>query len=147
MNNNYKNIHIGELIRIRVLELKIDNVRICKFLKCSEKEIVEMMNCSSLDSHLLLKWSKLLQYDFFRLYSQHLIFYSPLPSKSYNFFKDQDTALPKFRKSIYSKDIVDFILEMFLTGAKSKSEIMTEYRIPKTTLYKWIKKYAPEKPL
>lgn len=138
---NHKEIHIGELIQTRISELNIEMTRISKFFKCSEQEIIEMMKCRSLDCELLLKWSKLLQYDFFRLYTQHLIYYSPLPSMK-NFVKDKDSGLPQFRKNIYSKDIVDFILEMITTGLKSKHEIIDEYQIPKTTLYKWLKKYA-----
>lgn len=138
---NHKEIHIGELIQTRILELNIEMTRISKFFKCSEQEIIEMIKCRSLDCELLLKWSKLLQYDFFRLYTQHLIYYSPVPGMK-NFTKDKDSGLPQFRKSIYSKDIVDFILEMITTGLKSKHEIIAEYQIPKTTLYKWLKKYA-----
>ncbi len=138
---NHKEIHIGELIQTRISELNIEMTRISKFFKCSEQEIIEMIKCRSLDCELLLKWSKLLQYDFFRLYTQHLIYYSPLPSMK-NFVKDKDSGLPQFRKNIYSKDIVDFILEMITTGLKSKHEIIDEYQIPKTTLYKWLKKYA-----
>lgn len=141
MAYNHKEIHIGELIQIRILELNIEMARISKFFKCSEKEITEMIKCRSLDCELLLKWSKLLQYDFFRLYTQHLIFYSPLPAVK-SLAKDKDSGLPQFRKNIYSKDIVDFVLEMITTGLKSKNEIIAEYHIPKTTLYKWLKKYA-----
>nr|WP_315034699.1 transposase [uncultured Chryseobacterium sp.] len=132
---------MGELIQTRISELNIEMLRICNFFKCSENEVTEMIKCRSLDCELLLKWSKLLQYDFFRLYSQHLILYSPLPSMK-NLVTDKDSKLPQFRKNIYSKDIVDFILEMVTTGVKSKNEIITEYQIPKTTLYKWLKKYA-----
>ncbi|WP_426479156.1 transposase [Chryseobacterium sp. CBSDS_008] len=138
---NFKKIHIGELIQIRILELNIETIRISKFFECSEKELAEMLKCSSLDCELLLKWSKLLQYDFFRLYTQHLIFYSPVSNEK-SFVNEKKSGLPQFRKNIYSKDIVDFILEMITTGIKTKNEIIVEYNIPKTTLYKWIKKHA-----
>ncbi|WP_317047722.1 MULTISPECIES: hypothetical protein [unclassified Chryseobacterium] len=98
-----------------------------------------MYNSESLDSKTLLKWSKLLKYDFFRLYSQHLILYSP-PTARDPEYKDKN-ILPQFRKNIYTKEIIDFILEILETGYKTKDQIMAEYGIPKTTLHKWISKY------
>ncbi|WP_317739455.1 helix-turn-helix domain-containing protein [Chryseobacterium soli] len=91
----------------------------------------------SLESDTLLKWSKLLEYDFFRLYSQHLIFYSPPASMQYN----KKTELPTFRKSIYTREIIEFMVEMVEAGEKSKNQIINEYKIPKSTFYKWLKKY------
>lgn len=136
--NNFSEIEIGSLIQIKVKELQINIERICKFLKCTENEI-ELIYCSkSIDSNLLLKWSKLLKYDFFRIYSQHLILYSP-PIKSQS--KDTKTSVPLFRKNIYTMELINFILEVIESGKKTKKQIIDEYRIPKTTLYKWIKKY------
>lgn len=66
---NFKNIHIGQMIDARVAESGIGISRICNFLKCSEEEIKEMYKAKSLDSEILLRWGKLLEYDFFRLYS------------------------------------------------------------------------------
>lgn len=78
MKINFKEIHLGELIKKRVDELSVDTSRICKFLKCTEDEVTEMYKAKSIDSNILLRWSKLLEYDFFRLYTQHLILYAPL---------------------------------------------------------------------
>lgn len=75
---NFKDIHVGSLINERVSECKIEMERICKFLKCDEYKILEMYKEENLDSGLLLKWSKLLEYDFFRVYSMHLILHLPL---------------------------------------------------------------------
>lgn len=137
---NFKNIHIGKLVSQRATECGIEAVRICAFFKCTEEEIKEMYLSESLDADILLKWSKLLEYDFFRIYSQYLILYAP-PSISGNGFKKKNSSLPQFRKNIYTKEVIDFILEMIDTGKKTKLQIMEEYKIPKTTLYKWIDKY------
>ncbi|MDV7695544.1 helix-turn-helix domain-containing protein [Chryseobacterium soli] len=137
MKQELKNISIGQLIQQRVLECEIAMDRICLFLKCTEEEIKTMYTKPSLESDTLLKWSKLLEYDFFRLYSQHLIFYSPPASMQYN----KKTELPTFRKSIYTREIIEFMVEMVEAGEKSKNQIINEYKIPKSTFYKWLKKY------
>jgi|SRR5690554_341944 len=137
---NFKEIHIGTLINQAVTESGIEISRICNFLNCSEEEIQKMYQTKSLDTEILLKWSKLLEYDFFRVYSQHLILYAP-PSSKEEESKKKKTSLPQFRKNIYTKEIIEFILEQIDTGNMTKNEIMERYRIPKTTLYKWISKY------
>lgn len=141
---NFKDIHIGNIISQRANECGIETVRICNFFKCTEERIIEMYRSESLDTNILLKWSKLLEYDFFRIYSQNLILYAP-PSIYGNGDKKKNSSLPQFRKNIYTKEVIDFILEMIATGKKTKLQIMEEYKIPKTTLYKWIDKYKDYK--
>lgn len=140
--NIFKEVVIGSLIKMRVEELKMENARICKFFKCSEGEINKMFYSNSLDSDSLLKWSKLLKYDFFRIYSQHLILYAPSILAEDNSVRIDNSSLPKFRKSLYTKQVIDFILDLIEKGDKTKAEIIDEYKIPKTTLYKWISKYS-----
>jgi len=135
---NVKDIHIGDLLYKRVKEEKIEINRICKFLQKTENEIVEMYSRKSVDSEVLLKWSKLLEYDFFRLYSSHLILYAP-PSNPIK--KEKQSQLPHFRKSLYTKEIIDYILELLETHQMTTKEIINQYRIPKSTLNKWISKY------
>ncbi|MBB6372167.1 transposase [Chryseobacterium shigense] len=137
---NFKNIHIGILIAQRVTESKVKTLRICNFLKCSEEEILKMYQSKSLDAEIILKWSKLLEYDFFRLYTQHLILYSPQLATN-KAVQTAKSTLPTFRKNIYTKEVIDFILELIETGQKTKAQVIQEYSIPKTTLYKWIYKY------
>lgn len=139
-NLNFKNIHIGHFIRQSVKENDLDENRICSFMNCTVQEISAMYESSSMDSDLLLKWSKLLKYDFFRIYSQHLILYAP-PSKVDQDVTEKQTVLPTFRKNIYTKEIIDFVLEQISSGELSVNDVMERYNIPKTTLYKWIKKY------
>lgn len=133
---NFKEIHIGTLISQSVTESGIEISRICKFLKCNEKEINEMYEAKSLDSEILLRWSKLLEYDFFRIYSQHLILYAP-PSALQPL---HNSRLPKFRKNIYTKEMIEFVLEQIESGEMTKNEVVERYRIPKSTLFKWISK-------
>ncbi|MFP8893238.1 transposase [Chryseobacterium sp. EZn1] len=139
----FREIHIGFIINQIVTENGIKMSRICNFFKCQEEEIEKMYHCESMDSNLLLRWSKLLGYDFFRIYTHHLILYSP-PKKWQNecLNSNKKSKTPQFRKNIYTKEIIDFILELLETGEKNKQEIISQYKIPKTTLYKWIKKYT-----
>lgn len=139
MGINFKDIHIGSLIQQSVKENNIEPNRICNFLKCSEEDIEMMYRSKSLDTELLLRWSKLLEYDFFRIYTQHLILFAPSTPVKQD--KIVHSALPQFRKNIYTKEVIDFILELIDTNEKTRSQIIEEYRIPKTTLYKWIEKY------
>ena len=81
-----------------------------------------------------------MSYDFFRVYSQHLIFYTP-PSKGDSSPEKANTQLPQFRKNIYTKEVIDFIIEQITTGEMSMKEVLEKYNIPKTTLYKWLSKY------
>lgn len=135
---NFKNIHIGSLVKQKVTEENIEISRICNFLKCTEEELPKMYKSKSMDTDLLLRWSKLLKYDFFRIYNQHLILYAPPSGEN----PSKTSKLPQFRKNIYTKEIIDYILGIIEKEEKTKNEIMSEYGIPKTTLYKWIEKYG-----
>jgi hypothetical protein len=141
IQENFKHIHIGQYLKIKVEELKISQTRICNFLNILEEEIEIMYQSESIDSQQLLRWSKLLEYDFFRLYSQHLVFYSP-PSKQGLCITEnnQKSRLPVFKKNIYTREIINFILDLINSQQKTKQQVINEYRIPKTTLYKWISK-------
>lgn len=138
---NFKEIHIGRLIKDRVSEYHLDIARISNFLNCSDEDIKQMYLEKELKTDLLLKWSKLLEYDFFRLYSQHLILYAPQSAKDKNSENKNKSKLPTFRKNIYTREVIDFILELYNSGEKTKNQIIEEYKIPKTTFYKWLKKY------
>lgn len=138
MKNNFKEINIGKLIEKKWEESKIDMFRTCAFLDCDEEQVEKYFSEESLQSEVILKWSKLLEYDFFRIYTQHLILYAP-PKKEYSI--KPAVSSPKFRKNIYTKELIEFIIEMIETGEKTKLQVIEEYRIPKTTLYKWLSKY------
>ena len=137
---NFKHIHIGQMIKERIAESEMETLRICNFFNCTEDEVIEMYQQENLPTDILLKWSKLLEYDFFRINTQHLILYAP-PSAKEQDSKTEKSSLPQFRKNIYTKEIITFILEQIDSGAMTKIEVMEQYKIPKTTLYKWIDKY------
>lgn len=150
MQLNLKEIHIGKLIQKRVAETQTSTERIVNLFKCTDNEVDKMYKMKDMDSGLMLKWSKLLKYDFFRIYSQHLILYRPPgPVAASHKEESMDSInttepLPHFKKNIYTKEIIDFVLELIDTEEKTKRQIIEEYKIPKTTLYKWISKYRPE---
>ena len=136
-----KKIHIGTLVRERYEEVKITESRFLKFLKI-DTTVEALFASESLDTEVLLRVSKILEYDFFRLYTQHLILYAPpsaVENKSEKNVKKSN--LPVFRKNIYTKEIIDFIVDLIQTHKKTIPEVINEYKIPKTTLYKWLKKY------
>lgn len=139
----YKNIHIGQLILQLVTEKQIDDDRIVKFLKVPSSKIKEMYQSKDLGTEMLLLWSKLLEYDFFRIYSQHLLLYAPPASLNYK-KKETVSKLPQFRKNVYTTEIINFIVELYHNKEMTQKEIMDQYNIPKTTLYKWIKKHKKE---
>lgn len=146
MEFRYKNIQIGQFIEALVAEKAIDEDRICTFFKIDTSELQKMYESKNMDTGLLLRWSKLLEYDFFRIYSQHLLLYAP-PSKM-NLKKNEDkkkSVLPSFTKSLYTPEIIQFIIELIELKKKTPTEIIEQYRIPKTTLYKWIRKHKKTK--
>lgn len=136
-----KEIHIGSLIKKRVEELNIDTKRIISFFKIySEKDINNQYDKASIDTSDLLKWSKLLEYDFFRIYTQHIILYAPV-GKVDTSTSPKATSLPNYRKNVYTKEIIDFVLDLYTKENKKIQEISDEYNIPKNTIHNWIKKY------
>ncbi|QWA40873.1 transposase [Chryseobacterium sp. ZHDP1] len=138
---DFKDIHIGSLVKIRVDEKNIEIMRICKFFQCTEKEVNEMYKAKSIDCEILLKWCKILDYDFFRVYTQHLILFSPQERLNKNKNRKKESLVPQFRKNIYTKELIGFILELLENNEKTQKQIIEDYRIPKTTLHKWISKY------
>lgn len=139
----FKEIIIGEFIQQKVVENKIDIIRICNFFKCSEAEIKDMYKSEDLPTNILLQWCKLLEFDFFRLYSQHLILYAP-PNRQTGSVAVQKLGRMTFKKNLYTEEVIRFIIEMIREEKKTKKQIVEEYRIPKTTLYKWLQKFNDE---
>ncbi|UOU98658.1 hypothetical protein MUU74_01510 [Chryseobacterium daecheongense] len=135
----YKDIHIGQFIKERVTDKEITMERICNFLGKDEDFIEKVYTSKSIDTDLLLRWSKLLEYDFFRLYSSHLILYSPPAAVNKN-EAQKNEKVPYFRKNIYTQEIKDFIINKILSGEMTHSEIIQEYLIPKSTLHRWLQK-------
>jgi len=141
MKFNFKDIHIGHVISDLFEEKEIEVDRALKFLKIDAKELQEIFTSKNIDAELLLRFSKLLEYDFFRIYSQHLVLYAPPASQNYKTTSTTSKKAPHFKKNVYTKEIITFIVGLIQSNQKTASEVIEEYRIPKTTLYKWLKKY------
>lgn len=142
MHNNFKNIDIGKLIHQRMKECSISIERATAFLKISEEDLERIFTQKSLDSETLLRCSKLLKYDFFRVYSQHLILYSPQDSNIRKNEKMRKTSLPVFKKNIYTKEVILYLVELVENGNKTCQQIQHEYNIPATTILRWHNKYG-----
>lgn len=120
---DFKEIHIGRFIEQKTAEQQIEIPRICNFLNCEEDDIKKMYKQESLNTYALLRWSKLLEYDFFRIYTQHLILYAP-PSNEKSLVKGKEkTKLPQFRKNIYTEEIKNFILDKINKQENDSSSI------------------------
>ena len=100
-----------------------------------------MYTSKSVDSEALLRWSKLLEYDFFRIYTQHLILYSPQDPEKAKRKKADTTALPVFKKNIYTQEVILYLVGLVADGHKTCREIQAEYNIPSTTIMRWYDKY------
>lgn len=140
---DFKNIHIGKLIEKKCGEKDFTSQKICEELKLDEEALKNVFSSQSVDSDTLLKFSKLLDYDFFRVYSHHILLYTAAHHK-----RSTRTEIPKnpeYKKNIYTKEIISFILESIESGDKTKQQVIDDYRIPKTTLYKWLSKYYLDK--
>lgn len=131
------------MIGLKVMESGLETSCICAFFKCDLNEINKMYEAETLDTEVLLSWSKLLKYDFFRIYTQHLILYSPkakLRPGTEN-YEAKKPARTELRKNLYTVEIIAFIMEKISSGEMTKLQIINRYGIPKTTLYKWVSKY------
>lgn len=135
----YKNIHIGKYIKEMVDHKNISIERICNFLAKDEEFVEKIYESKSIETDILLRWSKLLEYDFFRLYSSHLILYAP-PAAVNKTDTPKSDKTPQFRKNIYTQEIKNFILSRIESGEMTQAEVIKEYSIPKSTLHRWIQK-------
>ncbi|RKS98279.1 transposase [Chryseobacterium defluvii] len=141
MGIDFKKIHIGSCIKEQVIQKDISMERICNFFKVGEQEIIRMYEEKNIDTDLLLKWSKLVEYDFFRLYVTHLLLYDGI-SHTKNNKKVRETGDKiLFRKNIYTREIKEFLVGLVTSNQKTVSQVMEEYNIPRTTIYKWLRKH------
>lgn len=101
---NLKHIHIGKMIEKEVADCGIEISRICNFIKCNEEDINQMYLQENLPTDVLLKWNKLLEYDFFRIYSQHLILLAPQSAKEVT-LEHTKSSLPQFEKTSIQKKL------------------------------------------
>lgn len=147
MHRNFKHIHIGKLIEQRMQEYEITLKRAASFLKVSEEDIEQMYEKQSLESDTLLRWSKLLKYDFFRIYTQHLILYAPQEMGSPKRKNNLSTKLPVFKKNIYTQEVISYLMGLIERGEKTYKQVQDEYNIPSTTIMRWYDKYGTPPPI
>ena len=138
MKNNYKYIHIGQLIKQVVEERKCEVERISKYFNITIEEVLAIYEQESIDTLQLLKWSKLLRYDFFRIYTQHMVLYSP-PALDVERARKN---VPVFRKNVYTQELIQFIIDKIHSKQMTIVEAIQYYKIPKTTIYRWVDKYS-----
>lgn len=141
MKYNFEKIHIGKLISEIVSVRNFDEYRIETFFKNTDIKIEDVYNSESIDTHYLLKWSKLLKFDFFRVYSQHLSLFSSIRPLEKVTNKNLHSSIPTFKKNLYTKEIINFICDLIKNNKMTVNQVIKEYNIPKTTIYRWIKKY------
>ncbi|MCU7617944.1 transposase [Chryseobacterium sp. PBS4-4] len=120
VDKSLKDIHIGHYIHLKVIENKIDINRICNFFDLREEDIIKFYESEDIATSDLLRWCKLLNYDFFRIYTGHLILYSP-PCKNPNM---PPSELPAFKKNIYTQEVIDYLLELITKQKKSIPEVL-----------------------
>ena len=110
----------------------------------------KVFSTNDISCSLLLKISKVLKYDFFRVYSHHLLLYSHLEMR---FTRNDNVAysikkskmLPSFTKNAYTPEIISFLIKKLVSNKMTKADIIQKYKIPKTTLYRWCNKYINDK--
>lgn len=140
---DYKNIHIGSHIKkiAQIKELSI--TRACIFLKCSHQDILIMYEQETLEAKTLLRWSKLLEYNFFMIYHTHLQMFSPISASTKLIAaKEKEREQYEFRKNIYSEEIILWLLKKMENGELTPQEIINKYHIPRTTIYRWKKRHT-----
>lgn len=66
-------IHIGKIIQAKVEEKNLSIVSFARMLSCSRTNVYKIFERTSIDTNLLERISKVLNYDFFLEYSQNII--------------------------------------------------------------------------
>lgn len=140
-NSFNRNIHIGSIIKEVIQEKKVNIEELKLKIGYSTFAINNLFDSKSIDSMELLKWSKALRYDFFRLYSSHLMFHhgiSNSPSKKLDTIEIEGVQI---QKNAYTKELVQFLVNKVRNYEMNSSQVINQYGIPKTTFYKWLQKY------
>ena len=65
-----EDLHIGHLIRSELKRQGRTNVWLAEQLSCNPRTISKIFNKKYIDTYQLLRISKVLQYDFFKVYSE-----------------------------------------------------------------------------
>ena len=65
-------MHIGELIKEKMRERRVTVVHLSLQLCCTRANVYKILSKSSIETDLLLRISRAIDYDFFALYSESL---------------------------------------------------------------------------
>jgi transposase len=143
----YKKIQIGVLIIQRLKEMEMDTDKLALKLNIPKEKLESDLKNNDMSCSLLLSISKFLEYDFFRIYSMNILLYAP-PRMGFEPSAAEkpkgsrvSEVLPVFRKNTYTPEIIQFILNKIEQEGITPQSVINEYHIPKTTLYRWIRKY------
>ena len=137
-NKNFKKIHIGKQIEELVKVKGINKNRIENFFKIPYENIVTHFEQEHISTELLLKWCKLLKFDFFRYYSSHLMIYHGISALQQKSSRPIETGLI-IRKNIYTPEIKQFILNKINNNEMDIANVIEKYGVAKTTIYRWLR--------
>jgi predicted transcriptional regulator len=136
-------IHIGDLIRRKLEESGMDKTVFANRIKKSYPTTLNIFKKSSIKTDDLLKISKVLKYDFFRIYSADIQLTCPKATNNVRIGSSKNTdttALPRFKKNLYTTEFIDTLVKDINEGKMTRYEAMKKYELPKTTLYRWCRK-------
>lgn len=136
---NLREIHIGNVLTEYIEQEGIKHNDIIRKLKITKNKLSSTLSSKSIDTDDLLKWSKFLNVDLFRLYSGHLILHHGISGIKPQKKEKSDKLI--IRKNVYTFEIKKFIIDQIKNNEISIPMAISKYNIPKTTLYKWIRQY------
>lgn len=143
-NNLVRDIHIGNIISFVIIEKKFSFDEIKIKMGSSTRTINRMLNASSIDTATLLRWSKVLKYDFFRLYSSHLMLHHGISNTISKKTDNIEIEGIHIRKNVYTKELIQFVVNKVRNKEMSTKQVISKYGIPKTTFYKWLQKHPKD---
>lgn len=146
-NNLVRNLHIGEIISKIIIEKKMKTADIKSKMRITTRTLNKMLSAKSMDASDMLKWSKVLRYDFFRLYSSHLMLHHGISNTLTRKTDPLNVQGIHIRKNVYTKDLIQFLVNKVRNKEMTAMEIINQYAIPKTTFYKWLQKYPSNETL
>lgn len=143
-NSLVRNIHIGNIITNVILEKKLTDKELSFKLKISIDEINKQLTSNTMDTITLLKWSRALRYDFFRLYSSHLMLHHGISNSISKKALNIDIKGIQIRKNVYTKEMIFFLVNKVKSNEMKPMQVIDKYGIPKTTFYKWLLKFSDD---
>jgi hypothetical protein len=142
---NFKKIHIGYVLKSIVYERNLEEEDVLKYFKITKETLDEIYNTKNVKLDELLKWSKFLRFDLFRLFSMHLMLHHGISiTKS---MKADGNAGISIRKNVYTQEIKVFVVNQIRNEEISVTDAIKKYSSPKTTLYNWLKQVSYEEQL